>query len=286
VRVHLGAALALHALLLLAGARWAPSSRAPALSALSEAAHDILLDAAPELPPPPAREEPPPPAKKPGGDGTGGAGTGEHRGAPGRGAVAVRPEQVAPPRTAEQPIPDLPAPPAAPALASDLAAKASFELSAATDRAGTSTGVGNGDGVGDGGGGDKLGGKRGGALWGESWDYVAGNKAAERKDAAVKADETTLPRKIIEGVVSRNAARLRACYQDGLRREPGLAGLIPVRFTVSVAGSVVVASDGGSTVADPTTVRCVLSTFAAMTFPSRAQGESVRATYLVAFPPG
>src|SRR5262249_60732046 len=116
-------------------------------------------------------------------------------------------------------------------------------------------------------------------AWGGGW-------AGAPRRGAGGAEETPSPRHAVEGAVGRSAGRLRFCYQDGLRREPGLAGRIPVRFAVAPGGSVVVASDGGSTVADPAVVRCVLSTFAAMTFPPRESGDAVWTTYVVAFPPG
>ena len=141
-------------------------------------------------------------------------------------------------------------------------------------------------GPGEGSGGAKAAKKRAGNGWGAGWDNVVGAHAGSRDAVTVKADESTLPRRTIGGVVARSAGRLRFCYEDGLRREAGLAGQIPVNFTVDLRGNVVVATDGGSTVADPTVVRCVLSTFAAMTFPARASGSAVRASYLVTFPPG
>jgi hypothetical protein len=114
---------------------------------------------------------------------------------------------------------------------------------------------------------------------------VAGPGSEDPRARVAEADESTLPRRAIEGAAGRSAGRLRFCYQDGLRREPGLAGRIPVRFVVDPGGTVVVASDAGSTVADPAVVRCVLSAFAAMVFPPRAYGDAVWATYVVAFPP-
>jgi hypothetical protein len=114
---------------------------------------------------------------------------------------------------------------------------------------------------------------------------MAGSGSDGPPARAVEADESTLPRRAIESVVGQSAGRLRSCYLDGLRREPGLAGRIPVRFLVNLGGQVVVASEAGSTVADPAVVRCVLSTFAAMTLPPRERGDAVWATYLVALPP-
>lgn len=120
---------------------------------------------------------------------------------------------------------------------------------------------------------------------GERWDAIGGPRSEEAPAHTDEADESTLPRRTIDGVVAGSAPRLRRCYEIGLSREPGLAGRIPVRFVVDAGGSVLVASDGGSTVADPSVVRCVLQAFATMTFPPPRRGEAVKATYVVALPP-
>ena len=59
-----------------------------------------------------------------------------------------------------------------------------------------------------------------------------------------------------------------------------------MRFSIDPGGTVLLASDAGTTVADPAVIRCVLAAFAAMTFPARPGGEAVWASYVVAFPPG
>jgi hypothetical protein len=58
-----------------------------------------------------------------------------------------------------------------------------------------------------------------------------------------------------------------------------------VRLLVDPGGRVLVATDAGSTVADPAAVRCVLSAVAAMTFPSWSGGGAVEASVVVPMPP-
>ena len=114
---------------------------------------------------------------------------------------------------------------------------------ASTDEASGGTGKGaSGDGDGRGGAGRR---RRRRSL-GESWDSVAGPRAEEPPEGAAEADERSVPRRAVEDAVGRSAGRLRACYQDGLRREPGLAGRIRVRFSVDPGGSVLVATDAGA----------------------------------------
>jgi hypothetical protein len=81
------------------------------------------------------------------------------------------------------------------------------------------------------------------------------------------ADERTLPQRAIVEALWKSTERLRACYEEGRRREPDLAGQVLVRLSVDPGGRVLVAADAGSTVADPAAVRCVLSALTATTFP-------------------
>jgi hypothetical protein len=141
----------------------------------------------------------------------------------------------------------------------------------------------SGFGEGDGGAG-RVGGARKGTGWGESWDHVAAATPHTREEATEIANETTLPRATIAAVVGRSRARFKACYDDGNRREAGLAGRLTVRFLIDPKGTVVVAKDGGTTIADPAVIRCVLAVFSTMSFPTRAESVSIWATQVIAFP--
>lgn len=58
----------------------------------------------------------------------------------------------------------------------------------------------------------------------------------------------------------------RACYDEGLRRRPGLRGRVAARFTIEEDGTVARACDAGSNLQDADTVRCVLRAFTTVTF--------------------
>jgi hypothetical protein len=256
VRIHLCIALALHAALLGAGARSPRAEPAPRAAAAVEG---IVIEAAPEPEEAPPRPDPP-------GASVGTASPPAHPGA--RARTAPAPRHI------------------------DLLQAIRSEARAPAAPGGDPSGGSAGDrstSTGEGGAGD-FGVCRETAIrpqrreLGERWDAISGPRGEEAPAQAAEADESTLPRRTIEGVVAGSAPRLRRCYADGLRREPGLAGRIPVRFVVEPGGSVLVASDAGSTVADPAVVRCILSAFAAMTFPRPQRGEPVRAAYVVSLP--
>jgi hypothetical protein len=320
---HLGAAASLHVLALLAGARLDLGDHAAKLPAkIAETTRDVLIEIARARPASderPSDEEPPgvadgagrrrpgPPVRSAGGDPerrsaprpAGPGGPAPQAAAPDRSEVAPPAERPVLPgeraglleamsRAAREPIRS---PPRSRRLPADVGQGAGVAGDAPSAPPAAASGNGSDPAGGAGGRGKRSGGRGGGPGWGEAWDYVTGPRPqglagpASLRDSA-RANEVALPRGTINDVVSRSSGRLRRCYEDGLRREPGLAGRIPVRFAVSERGSVIVAADGGATVADPAVVRCVLGAFAAMTFPARPAGGVAWGTYLVAFPFG
>jgi hypothetical protein len=281
VKIHLGIALALHAALLATGwARSKPLAASPVRPAMAD---EIGIEAARVAG---ASDEAAPPAGRHASPARAGGGSAH---------PAARARPGAPParRRAETSLPEAPdarlrAPTASTGDPSGDASEGG-DAHAAAAGGGDAPALpgGSGDGAGSSGAGDSgadL--PRRGRGMGERWDSVAGPRSDALPARAPEADERTLPRRAVEAVVGRSAARLRLCYDDGERREPGLAGRILVRYLADPGGSVLLAADGGSTVADPAVVRCVLATFAAMAFPRREGGEPVWATYVVAFPPG
>jgi hypothetical protein len=261
VKIHLGIALALHAAVLGAGARW---PRPKQVQRAPDATEDIVVEEAPVPAPAPAPVSGVPAENRE----PGRADPLEHRRA--RPAPLVQHRAPLPASTGGAPV---------------AAAPAGGPSGGSAESGGPSAGEGEG-GAGDGAGAAAAAGRPRRRALGERWDAVGGPRAEEAPAQTAEADESTLPRREIEHVVALSAPRLRRCYEDGLRRDPDLAGQIPVRFVVDPGGGVLVASDAGSTVADPAVVRCVLAAFAAMAFPPPRRGEAVRATHLVALPPG
>src|SRR5262249_54034629 len=94
-----------------------------------------------------------------------------------------------------------------------------------------------------------------------------------------------LPPESIQRSVRLNFGRFRACYEEGLRRNPNLAGRVVVRFVIGRDGSVSNVADGGSDLPDRQVVSCVLRAFYGLSFP-QPEGGVVTVTYPIVFSPG
>jgi hypothetical protein len=77
-----------------------------------------------------------------------------------------------------------------------------------------------------------------------------------------------LPPQPIQQVVRRNDGRFRACYHDGLLKDPHLAGTVTTRFLIGRDGAVAYAVDAGSTLGDRSVIDCIVRAFKTLTFPA------------------
>ena len=89
---------------------------------------------------------------------------------------------------------------------------------------------------------------------------------------------------VIQRVVRLNDGRYRACYENGLRTDPGLQGRVTVKFMIDRTGGVAVAADGGSDIPDEGVRRCVVSSFLSLSFPAPDSG-AVTVVYPIVFSP-
>ena len=93
-----------------------------------------------------------------------------------------------------------------------------------------------------------------------------------------------LAAEIIRRIVRLNDGRYRACYETGLRTDPGLQGRVTVKFVIDRSGAVALAADGGSDLPDESVRRCVVSSFLSLSFPSPDSG-AVTVVYPIVFSP-
>jgi tetratricopeptide (TPR) repeat protein len=93
-----------------------------------------------------------------------------------------------------------------------------------------------------------------------------------------------LPQDVVGRIVRQSFGRFRVCYEQGLLRNPALAGTVAVRFVIARDGSVTGARNDASDLADPETVACVLVSFAGLSFPE-PEGAVVTVRYSVNFEP-
>ena len=94
-----------------------------------------------------------------------------------------------------------------------------------------------------------------------------------------------LPAEVIQRTLRRQSGRFRFCYETGLARNPNLAGRVSIRFVIDRTGSVNLAQDAGSELADAGVVACVARAVADLTFPPPPDGI-VTVTYPLVFSPG
>jgi hypothetical protein len=93
-----------------------------------------------------------------------------------------------------------------------------------------------------------------------------------------------LPRDVIQRIVRQNMGRFRACYEGGLRGNPGLTGRVAVSFIIDRTGAVSIAQDGGSDLPDAAVSQCIVKSFYSLSFPA-PQGGTVSVTYPIVLSP-
>lgn len=91
-----------------------------------------------------------------------------------------------------------------------------------------------------------------------------------------------LPPEAIQRVVRASFGRFRACYEQGLQRDPGLEGRIAAKFVIARDGSVSMASVGESSISDANVTKCVERAFYNLTFPE-PEGGIVTVVYPIYF---
>lgn len=94
-----------------------------------------------------------------------------------------------------------------------------------------------------------------------------------------------IPPEVVQRRVRQNFGRFRACYEQGLLRNPNLQGRVAVRFMISRDGTVSNAANGGSSMPDSAVASCVVSAFYGISFPKPENG-SVTVSYPIMFSPG
>lgn len=153
----------------------------------------------------------------------------------------------------------------------------------------TGTGPGGG-GWGDGIGLGTVGGFGHGAGTGTGMGYGGGGGrvGSGRKTKVVKMIETgtdiqgRLPPEVIKRIIRANFPRFRACYEQGLKKDPGLKGTVAVRFIIDTTGAVESANLSGGSMSDGQVSSCVLGVYRTLSFPE-PEGGKVMVTYPIDF---
>lgn len=91
-----------------------------------------------------------------------------------------------------------------------------------------------------------------------------------------------LPPEAIQRIVRQNHGRLRACYEQGLFRDPSLEGRVATKFVIDRSGAVSMVSTAESAIADGSVNACIARAFGNMAFPE-PEGGIVTVVYPLIF---
>jgi hypothetical protein len=113
---------------------------------------------------------------------------------------------------------------------------------------------------------------------------AAGARGASQA-ASPAAPNGRLPPAIIQKVIRASYAKMRACYEEGLKRTENLGGKVTTRFVIARDGSVTSHTMVCTSLPDPTVVNCVGQQFRTLRFPKPEAGV-VTVAYPITFEPG
>lgn len=91
--------------------------------------------------------------------------------------------------------------------------------------------------------------------------------------------------KLVTAEVKKRLRAIQICYEQQLRRNPGLQGKVTVEFTIEQSGTVSKANATGNTTNDPAVAQCVVETVKRFRFNPGPQGGSVTYSYPFVFAP-
>jgi hypothetical protein len=118
-----------------------------------------------------------------------------------------------------------------------------------------------------------------GSILASRLDAGAGGPSLPVRAGAVSVSGR-LPPEVVERIVHQGQKQIRACYEQGLGRDPALQGRVHVRFVIGKDGAVTTAATDRSLtdLPDPAVVTCLVRAFSAMKFP-RPEGGIVVVGY-------
>jgi Ca-activated chloride channel family protein len=110
---------------------------------------------------------------------------------------------------------------------------------------------------------------------------AAGSSTADLSRPHAAGDR--IPPETIQAVVRQHFAAFAACYENGLKTNPHLAGTVTVKFVAVEDGTTKEAANDGSTLPDAEVVSCVVGEFGKITYP--AGGGILTVVYPLEFAP-
>lgn len=91
--------------------------------------------------------------------------------------------------------------------------------------------------------------------------------------------EGGLDRSVIQATIAKYLSQVRACYELGLQRNPGIAGTVSMKFEIGGEGQVNAANVGKSSLGDTSVEQCISEKMLGWKFPKPLGGVSVKVAY-------
>jgi hypothetical protein len=123
---------------------------------------------------------------------------------------------------------------------------------------------------------------------GHEWGSGPNGKPMKHNVKTIRMPDTSvdvvgkLPPETIKRVIRANFPRFRACYESGLKKDPGLKGTVAVRFIIDNTGAIETANLAGGSMSDGSVSSCVLGVYKTISFPE-PEGGKVMVTYPIDF---
>jgi outer membrane biosynthesis protein TonB len=105
-----------------------------------------------------------------------------------------------------------------------------------------------------------------------------GKRSAQVRQAKAPVTGALEP-DIIRRIVRAHINEVRHCYNQGLDRDPDLAGVVEIAFTIGVRGNINAADVASSTLADAAVAPCIAKAVRTWKFPKPADGKPVEVRY-------
>ncbi len=91
--------------------------------------------------------------------------------------------------------------------------------------------------------------------------------------------EGGLDRAVIQATIAKYISQVRACYEDGLRQQPGLSGQVGVNFEIGPNGMLNYSRVGKSSLGHPGVESCITTRMMKWQFPKPLGGVNVKVNY-------
>jgi len=91
--------------------------------------------------------------------------------------------------------------------------------------------------------------------------------------------EGGLDRSVIQATIAKYLSQVRACYEDGLRRNPGLEGVVAMDFQINASGRLNYSRVARSSLGSPQVEHCISARMMTWEFPKPLGGVDVKVNY-------